>query len=156
MSRSLRLHPAAQRELDEAAAYYDAESPGLGSAFLSELDHALQQIRAFPEAAPVGGLSGVTDLGACTLQGSSLSCLVERGRPPATPTASRSPATLQSWRSPSSRRAGASLLAPWPSGSPHRHGQSDAPSPAVVLAAMLSFMPNKRIKLTRQSVAPDM
>jgi hypothetical protein len=34
MSRSLRLHPAAQRELDEAAAYYDAESPGLGSAFL--------------------------------------------------------------------------------------------------------------------------
>ena len=52
MSRSLRLHPAAQRELDEAAAYYDAESPGLGSAFLSEVDHALQQVRAFPEAAP--------------------------------------------------------------------------------------------------------
>jgi len=54
MSRALRLHPAAQRELDEAAAYYDAESPGLGSAFLSELEHALQQVRAFPEAAPVG------------------------------------------------------------------------------------------------------
>jgi plasmid stabilization system protein ParE len=54
MSRSLRLHPAAQRELDEAAAYYDAESPGLGNAFLTEFDHALQQIRAFPEAAPAG------------------------------------------------------------------------------------------------------
>lgn len=54
MSRALRLHPAAQRELDEAAAYYDAESPGLGSAFLSEFEHALQQIRALPEAAPVG------------------------------------------------------------------------------------------------------
>lgn len=54
MSRPLRLHPAAQRELDEAAAYYDAESPGLGSSFLSEVDHALQQVRAFPEAAPVG------------------------------------------------------------------------------------------------------
>ena len=53
MSRPLRLHPAAQRELNEAAAYYDAESPGLGSAFLSEFEHALQQIRAFPEAAPV-------------------------------------------------------------------------------------------------------
>ena len=35
MSR-LRLHPVAQLELDEAAAYYDAESPGLGSAFLSD------------------------------------------------------------------------------------------------------------------------
>ena len=46
MSRPLRLHPAAQRELDETAAYYDAESPGLGSAFLSEFDHALQQISA--------------------------------------------------------------------------------------------------------------
>jgi plasmid stabilization system protein ParE len=54
MSRSLRLHPAAQRELDEAATYYDAGSPGLGSAFLTEFDHALQQIRAFPEAAPIG------------------------------------------------------------------------------------------------------
>jgi plasmid stabilization system protein ParE len=54
MSRSLRLHPAAQRELDEAAAYYDAESPGLGSVFLNEFEHALQQIRAFPEAALVG------------------------------------------------------------------------------------------------------
>ncbi len=54
MSRSLRLHPAAQRELDEAAAFYDAESPGLGSAFLGEFEHALQQIRTFPEAAPVG------------------------------------------------------------------------------------------------------
>ena len=54
MSRPLRLHPAAQLELDEAAAYYDAESPGLGSAFLGEFEHALQQVRAFPEAASVG------------------------------------------------------------------------------------------------------
>jgi hypothetical protein len=53
MSRRLRLHPAAQRELDETAACYDAESPGLG-ALLGEIEHALQQIRAFPEAAPVG------------------------------------------------------------------------------------------------------
>jgi len=51
MSRSLRLHPAAQRELDEAAAYYDAESPGLGAAFLDEAEHAFRQILAFPEAA---------------------------------------------------------------------------------------------------------
>jgi plasmid stabilization system protein ParE len=50
MSRSLRLHPAAQRELDEAAAYYDAESPGLGGAFLDEVEHAVRQVLAFPEA----------------------------------------------------------------------------------------------------------
>ena len=54
MSRSLRFHPAAQRELDEAAAYYEAESAGLGGAFLDELEHALRQILAFPEAAPFG------------------------------------------------------------------------------------------------------
>ena len=36
MSRSLRLHPAAQRELAEATAYYEAESAGLGDAFLAE------------------------------------------------------------------------------------------------------------------------
>jgi plasmid stabilization system protein ParE len=54
MSRSLRLHPAAQRELDEATAYYDAESEGLGDAFLDEVEHAFGQILAFPEASPIG------------------------------------------------------------------------------------------------------
>jgi toxin ParE1/3/4 len=53
MSRSLRLHPAAQRELVEAAAYYDAESPGLGDAFLAQVEHALRQIVAFPESSPL-------------------------------------------------------------------------------------------------------
>ena len=52
MSRSLRFHPAAQRELDEAAAYYEAESPGLGNAFVDGLEHVLGQVLAFPEAAP--------------------------------------------------------------------------------------------------------
>lgn len=54
MSSSLRLHPAAQRELDEATAYYDVESPGLGGAFLDEIEHAFTQILAFPEASPFG------------------------------------------------------------------------------------------------------
>jgi plasmid stabilization system protein ParE len=54
MSLSLRLHPAAQRELDEATAYYDAESPGLGDAFLDEVERAFAQILAFPEASPLG------------------------------------------------------------------------------------------------------
>ena len=34
MSRSLRLRPGAQSDLAEATAYYEAESAGLGDAFL--------------------------------------------------------------------------------------------------------------------------
>ena len=52
MSRSLRLHPAAERELAEATAYYEAESVGLGETFLAEVQHAFAQIVAFPEAFP--------------------------------------------------------------------------------------------------------
>jgi len=37
MSHGVRLHRAAERELDEAAASYDSEGPGLGSAFLDEV-----------------------------------------------------------------------------------------------------------------------
>lgn len=46
------FHPAALRELREAAAYYEAESHGLGSAFVGEVERSLQQILAFPEASP--------------------------------------------------------------------------------------------------------
>jgi plasmid stabilization system protein ParE len=53
MSRRVRFHPAAQRELNEAANFYDLESPGLGSAFLTAVERALIQVRAFPEASPV-------------------------------------------------------------------------------------------------------
>jgi hypothetical protein len=45
MSRRVRLHPAAQRELDEAAGFYDLEGPGLGSVFLEAAERALKQIR---------------------------------------------------------------------------------------------------------------
>jgi toxin ParE1/3/4 len=54
MTRILRLHPAAQRELAEAAAYYEAESAGLGDAFLAAIEHAFSQVAAFPEAFPLG------------------------------------------------------------------------------------------------------
>ena len=54
MSRGLRLHPAAQLELAEITAYYEAESPGLGEAFLAEAQHAFTQLAAFPEAFPTG------------------------------------------------------------------------------------------------------
>jgi plasmid stabilization system protein ParE len=52
MSRQVCFHPAAQRELDEAAEFYDAEGIGLGAAFLDEAEHALKQIRDFPESSP--------------------------------------------------------------------------------------------------------
>jgi toxin ParE1/3/4 len=52
MTLSLRLHPGALRELHEAAAYYDAEGPGLGSVLVNEVERAFTQILRFPEAAP--------------------------------------------------------------------------------------------------------
>ena len=38
------FHQLAERELNEAAQYYDVEEPGLGLSFLQELDHCLQSI----------------------------------------------------------------------------------------------------------------
>ena len=52
MSRSLRLHDAADLELNEAADFYDLESPGLGDVFLYDVERAFAQIREFPDAAP--------------------------------------------------------------------------------------------------------
>jgi plasmid stabilization system protein ParE len=44
------FHRLADRELNEAAQYYDLENPGLGSAFLDEVDRCLQSIEDHPEA----------------------------------------------------------------------------------------------------------
>ena len=46
-------HRLARRELNEAAQYYESESPGLGSAFLDEVERCTQAIVTFPEAAPL-------------------------------------------------------------------------------------------------------
>ena len=43
----------AEQELNEAASYYNAASPGLGTAFLDEVEHAVKQILEYPEAAPL-------------------------------------------------------------------------------------------------------
>ena len=51
MSRVLRFDAAAERELNEAVDFYDLESPGLGDVLLAEVEHALTQVEAFPEAA---------------------------------------------------------------------------------------------------------
>ncbi len=51
MKRRVRFDSAAELELNEAADYYDLESPGLGSVFLDEVDRALAQVTEFPDAA---------------------------------------------------------------------------------------------------------
>lgn len=40
----------AQIELDQAIAYYNSESPGLGADFLDEVVKALNRIGEYPEA----------------------------------------------------------------------------------------------------------
>src|SRR2546426_7566319 len=44
------FHRLADRELNEAAQYYELENPGLGSSFLKEVDWCLQSIEDHPEA----------------------------------------------------------------------------------------------------------
>ena len=46
-------HRLARRELNESAQYYESESPGLGSAFLDEVERCTQAIANFPEAGPL-------------------------------------------------------------------------------------------------------
>ena len=52
MDRS-EFHRLAEYELNEAAQYYDLEEPGLGAAFLEEVDRCLQSIQAAPEAGAI-------------------------------------------------------------------------------------------------------
>ena len=51
MTRRISFHPLAEQELNEAASYYNAASPGLGTAFLDEVEHAVKQILEHPKAA---------------------------------------------------------------------------------------------------------
>ncbi|MEO0249066.1 MAG: type II toxin-antitoxin system RelE/ParE family toxin [candidate division WOR-3 bacterium] len=53
MNRLLSIHEAAEAELNEAADFYDLESPGLGSVFIDEMQRAIGRISEFPEAAPL-------------------------------------------------------------------------------------------------------
>jgi hypothetical protein len=43
------FHRLAEYELNEAAQYYDLDDPGLGAAFLDEVDRCLQSIQAAPK-----------------------------------------------------------------------------------------------------------
>ena len=44
------FHRLADRDLNEAAQYYELEKPGLGSSFLREVDRCLRAIEKHPEA----------------------------------------------------------------------------------------------------------
>ena len=50
---SPEFHRLAEYELNEAAKYYDLEDPGLGAAFLVEINRCLQAIQAAPEAGTI-------------------------------------------------------------------------------------------------------
>lgn len=49
------IHETAEIEINEAADFYDLESPGLGSVFIEEVRRAMESISQFPEAAPLVG-----------------------------------------------------------------------------------------------------
>ena len=53
--KSVRFLDVAQAELDEAVAYYDAESAGQGDQFLMEVLATLDRIGGYPEAWPSFG-----------------------------------------------------------------------------------------------------
>lgn len=47
---SIEFHWLADRELNEAAQYYDGETPGLGLSFIREVERCIQSIAEQPEA----------------------------------------------------------------------------------------------------------
>ena len=46
------FHDLAKVELNEAARYYEAESVGLGTAFVDEVERSLAAILEYPESSP--------------------------------------------------------------------------------------------------------
>jgi plasmid stabilization system protein ParE len=53
MNRPISIHEAAENELNDAADFYDLESPGLGKTFINEIHKAIDLIARFPEASPL-------------------------------------------------------------------------------------------------------
>ena len=52
MSRSLAFRRQARQEFDAAGDWYERERPGLGQAFLAEVERVLQRVVSNPEAFP--------------------------------------------------------------------------------------------------------
>lgn len=53
MSPSFSIHEAAEFEINEAADFYDLESPGLGNIFIDEVQRGIESISQFQDAAPL-------------------------------------------------------------------------------------------------------
>jgi plasmid stabilization system protein ParE len=53
MKRLFSIHETAEIEINEAADFYDLESPGLGSIFIDEIQRSIEIIAQFPEAGPI-------------------------------------------------------------------------------------------------------
>jgi plasmid stabilization system protein ParE len=53
VARPVVFTPAAQADVVEAQAWYEAQAPGLGARFRAELDAAVQRLAANPEGFPV-------------------------------------------------------------------------------------------------------
>jgi plasmid stabilization system protein ParE len=49
---NVSFHLLAERELNDAAQYYELKSPGLGAAFLAEVESCCDAILSHPEAGP--------------------------------------------------------------------------------------------------------
>jgi plasmid stabilization system protein ParE len=47
------FHPKAVAEVTEAVTFYEGRSPGLGQSLLEEVERALEQVAAAPEAYPL-------------------------------------------------------------------------------------------------------
>lgn len=53
MSHAVAFEPTASLELNEAADFYDLESPGLGTEFLDAVEAALTAVADMPAAFPI-------------------------------------------------------------------------------------------------------
>jgi toxin ParE1/3/4 len=53
VNSTIAIHEIAETEINEAADFYDLESPGLGNVFIDEVQRAIQSIVEFPAAAPL-------------------------------------------------------------------------------------------------------
>ena len=49
MSRLFSIHETAEAEVNEAADFYDIESPGLGNVFLDDVERTIEAISQHPE-----------------------------------------------------------------------------------------------------------
>lgn len=63
MSRHIGFSPEAEHELDDALAWYDERSPGLGDEFAAAVDDAVASIHRIPRAgSPIGGADDDLDI----------------------------------------------------------------------------------------------